>query len=393
MAEHTGYYSGLSDYQNVNDVLAQAEEIKDEAVAAQTLATAAAVTSQAALDVINPNLTAIQNAGANAATATAGAATATSASNLAQQWATNPVDVPVTSGLYSAYHWAQKAQAVVVGGLDAVYLRRDGNLNNLGNVATARTNLGLGTAATQASTAFQAANTALASIAGLTTSANQMIYTTGSNVYATLSATTYGRSLLSVADAAAARTTLGLGTAALNATGDFQPIATKLTNFNATTNTANSLVYNTAATTFAVTPLTAAARSVLDDNTTDDMLTTLGVNRNQIVRAWAMWNGTTAGTATVDAGFNVSSITKNATGRWTLNFVIPVGGLGTAADYGIVGNGVNTVAVAPTAPAVVTKDYTNIPANTNSSCGIACMTAASATDKSQMFAMVIGNAP
>lgn len=54
----------------------------------------------------------------------------------------------------------------------------------------------------------------LISIAGLTTSANKSIYTTASNTYATYDLSVFGRSLIDDADATAARTTLGLGTAA-----------------------------------------------------------------------------------------------------------------------------------------------------------------------------------
>lgn len=61
---------------------------------------------------------------------------------------------------------------------------------------------------------FQLVDSALGSIAGLTTTANQTIYTTGSDTYATTSLTAYGRSLIDDADAATARGTLGLGTIA-----------------------------------------------------------------------------------------------------------------------------------------------------------------------------------
>jgi len=65
----------------------------------------------------------------------------------------------------------------------------------------------------------------LASIAGLTTSADQMVYLTGSDTYAVTSITSAGRDLLDDADASAQRTTLGLGTAATSDTGDFATAA------------------------------------------------------------------------------------------------------------------------------------------------------------------------
>ena len=77
------------------------------------------------------------------------------------------------------------------------------------DAASARTNLGLAIG-----TNVQAQDAGLQSIAGLTTSANQAIYTTGADTYATTSLTAYGRSLIDDADADTARTTLGLGTLA-----------------------------------------------------------------------------------------------------------------------------------------------------------------------------------
>lgn len=71
--------------------------------------------------------------------------------------------------------------------------------------ADQRTTLGLAIG-----TNVQAYDAGLASIAGLTTSANQGIYTTGSDTYATFSLTAAGRALLDDADASAQRTTLGL---------------------------------------------------------------------------------------------------------------------------------------------------------------------------------------
>jgi hypothetical protein len=66
-------------------------------------------------------------------------------------------------------------------------------------------------------TDVQAYNAGLASIAGLTTLADRMIYTTASNTYAVTTLTSFGRSLVDDVDAAGGRTTLGLGTMATQA--------------------------------------------------------------------------------------------------------------------------------------------------------------------------------
>jgi hypothetical protein len=77
------------------------------------------------------------------------------------------------------------------------------------DAGTARTNLGVAIG-----TNVQAYDAGLQSISGLTTSADQTVYTTASDTYATTSLTSFGRSLIDDADAATARTTLGLGTLA-----------------------------------------------------------------------------------------------------------------------------------------------------------------------------------
>lgn len=80
------------------------------------------------------------------------------------------------------------------------------------NAAAARTTLGLGTAATNNTGDFQAADAGLASIAGLTTLADRSIYTTASDTYAVYTLSAFARTILDDANAAAVRTTIGAGT-------------------------------------------------------------------------------------------------------------------------------------------------------------------------------------
>jgi hypothetical protein len=78
----------------------------------------------------------------------------------------------------------------------------------------------------------QAYDAGLTSIAGLTTSADQMVYTTASDTYATTSLTSFARTLLDDADASTARATLGvelagrlLNVQVISASGTYTPTA------------------------------------------------------------------------------------------------------------------------------------------------------------------------
>lgn len=115
------------------------------------------------------------------------------------------------NNIYQWILWAE-GEIATLSGASGDYLVKSQNLNDLPNKGTARTNLSL-----VPGTNIQAYDAGLASIAGLTTAANTMIYATALDVYTTATLTAFGRSLLDDADATAGRTTLGLGTMATQA--------------------------------------------------------------------------------------------------------------------------------------------------------------------------------
>lgn len=92
-----------------------------------------------------------------------------------------------------------------VTGLAGTYLAVANDLSDLNDAATARSNLGVAIGSD-----VQAYDATLASIAGLGTAADKMLYTTGVDTWAEASITSAGRALLDDASASDQRTTLGL---------------------------------------------------------------------------------------------------------------------------------------------------------------------------------------
>jgi hypothetical protein len=159
------------------------------------------------------------------------------------------------------------------------YLSKAGNLAGLANTATARTNLGLGTMAT-----------ATAADYSTTTAANGLYYPLSSNPagYLTTAPVT----------SVAGRT--GAVTLAVADVSGAAPLASPTFTGTPSLPTGTTAVTQTAG------------------NDTTAVATTAFVRADNNVKAWVNFNGT--GTVAIRASFNVSSITDNGTGDYTVNF-------------------------------------------------------------------------
>lgn len=216
---------------------------------ASSAATSASNASTSASNASTSATNAANSASSASASATNASNSATTAGNhkdLAYQWATSTALVDAT--YYGARKYAidaansaaaaNDAELQAIAGLVsaadrlpyftgagtaalATFTAFGRSLVDDADASAARTTLGLGTAATSASTAFQAADTELTAIAGLTSAADRLPYFTGSGTASLATFTAFGRSLVDDADASAARTTLGLGSAATSASTDF----------------------------------------------------------------------------------------------------------------------------------------------------------------------------
>lgn len=179
---------------------------------------------------------------------------------------------------------ANTARPVVAGGTGST------------TASAARTALGLAIGAD-----VQAYDAGLASIAGLTTAADRMLYTTALDTYAVATLTAAGRALLDDADAAAQRTTLGLGGLATLDILDEDDMATN----SATRPPSQQSVKAYVDTEVAAVP--------------------------SPVKAWVTFNGTSV--VAIKASDNVSSITDNGTGDYTVNFTSAMADADYAAVY------------------------------------------------------------
>jgi len=179
-----------------------------------------------------------------------------------------------TRGTSAAPDWQN-----ISGGGDML---RANNLSDVTDAATARANIGIAIG-----TNVQAFDATLQSLSALGTAADRIAYTTGVDTWAETAITSFGRSLIDDANAAAARTTLALGTMATEAAADYlttaaaaaayQPLDSELTALAGLTSAADRAPYFTGSGTAALATLTAFGRSLIDDADASTARGTLGL--------------------------------------------------------------------------------------------------------------------
>jgi hypothetical protein len=151
----------------------------------------------------------------------------------------------------------------------------------------------------------------LDSIAGLTPIADQMLYTTGVNTYASTAITVAGRALIDDVDASAQRTTLGVVIGV-----DVQGYKASLDGMPSTVASGN-ILYTTGSNIWSSTTITAAGRALLDDTSSAVQRTTLGLDAGGAGDIWIEKAGDTAtGIVTIKIS-NASTTTGNSEGFLT----------------------------------------------------------------------------
>lgn len=174
------------------------------------------------------------------------------------------------------------------------------------NASGARTNLGL-----VIGTNVQAEDAGLTSIAGLTTLADRMIYTTASDTYAVTTLTSFGRSIIDDANAAAVRTTLGsvIGTDVQAHDDQLDDIAAlAVTNSNFIVGNGSAWVAESGATARTSLGLTIGTNVQAHDDQLDDIAALALTNGNFIVGDGTNWVAESGSTAKASMGVTDENI-------------------------------------------------------------------------------------
>lgn len=121
----------------------------------------------------------------------------------------------------------------------------------------------------------------------------------------------------------------------------------------ATTITSAGITFNDATTlTSAVIPANAVGTTqIANGSVTAEKLGT--TEQTRIAKAWVNFGEASVGTVVIKNSFNISSITKNSTGDFTLNFTSPM----SNTDYVVIGSG--TDSTLNDYPSIVVVSMTN----------------------------------
>lgn len=84
-------------------------------------------------------------------------------------------------------------------------------------------------------------------------------------------------------------------------------------------------------------------------------------NLKSPVKAWCVFNGTSTGTITPGAGLNVTSVTKNATGDYTINFTTAL----VSASYAVIGTAIGLNTSSTLASTIIEVKYGTTPTTTS----------------------------
>lgn len=162
----------------------------------------------------------------------------------------------------------------------------------------------------------------LTAIAALTSASDKVPYSTGLASWAMASLSAYGRTLIDDADATAARTTLGLGTASTLTAGTLANNVVQLDGTAKLPAVDGSQLTN-------LSPVSAATQAEMEAASSTTVYAPPGRAHFHpaVAKAWCKWD--VAGT--VGASRNVSSVTDNGTGDWTVNFTTAF----SSVDYAV----------------------------------------------------------